>query len=445
MVTLKCKMCGGTLQVQEGSNIAECMYCGTKQTIPKIDDEKKRQLFDRANLYRLNNEFDKASAVYEYIINDYPREAEAYWGVCLCRYGIEYVVDSRTNRRIPTCHRAQFKSILDDEDYKKACENADALSAQLYYGEAQYIDSVQKNILAISSREDPFDVFICYKETDELGGRTRDSIVANFIYNELTNLGYKVFYSRVTLAEKLGTAYEPYIFSALNSAKVMLAIATKPEYYQATWVKNEWSRYLSLIEGDRTKTLIPCFCDMTPEDMPSEFAPLQALDISVPGYMEGLSRNLSKLLMPQGQLNSPAPGMMPQYEPEPEYKEDLISHIVSVGGNDENNPWPNGAVSAILNKDMYSVVSFQAHLYDTIDYEGTAILELKVMDELDNLMLQCRDEIYVTPDCDTLAKLWILRGSDGSYVQNGVYKAIMSVDDCLPKEYKFKVVSNSGF
>lgn len=38
---IKCKMCGGDLLLTEGSTIAECEYCGTTQTVPSQDDEKK--------------------------------------------------------------------------------------------------------------------------------------------------------------------------------------------------------------------------------------------------------------------------------------------------------------------------------------------------------------------------------------------------------------------
>ena len=41
MSTFRCKMCGGTLEFTSGSTIAECEYCGAKQTLPKLDDEKR--------------------------------------------------------------------------------------------------------------------------------------------------------------------------------------------------------------------------------------------------------------------------------------------------------------------------------------------------------------------------------------------------------------------
>lgn len=37
----------------------------------------------------------------------------------------------------------------------------------------------------------------------------------------------------------------------------MVVIGTKPEYFKAVWVKNEWSRYLALIKNGAKKVLIP--------------------------------------------------------------------------------------------------------------------------------------------------------------------------------------------
>jgi hypothetical protein len=149
----------------------------------------------------------------------------------LCRYGIEYVEDPRTHERIPTCRRAQFEPILSDPDYLAALENApDEYTKSLYEDEAKKISKIQKGILAISKKEKPYDVFICYKETTDGGSRTKDSTIAQDIYYQLTKEGYKVFFSRITLENKPGQEYEPYIFSALNSARVMLAVCTSKEY-----------------------------------------------------------------------------------------------------------------------------------------------------------------------------------------------------------------------
>ena len=236
-------------------------------------------LYDRANHFRRNNDFDKAAGIYEQILNEDKTDAEAYWSLVLCRYGIEYVEDPTTHKRVPTVNRAQYTSIFDDEDYKAAIQYADAGQREVYEAEAKAINEIQKDIFEISQKEEPFDVFICYKETDANGRRTPDSVLATELYHQLTQEGFKAFFSRITLEDKLGIAYEPYIFAALNSAKVMVVLGTKPERFNAVWVKNEWSRYLALIRGGAKKVLIPAYRDMDPHDLPGEFSHLQAQDI----------------------------------------------------------------------------------------------------------------------------------------------------------------------
>lgn len=95
MAILKCKMCGGDLSVTEGMKIVECEFCGTTQTVPNADDKKKTNLFNRANRLRIASEFDRAAGIYESIIAEFPTEAEVYWGVCLCKYGISNVLAER--------------------------------------------------------------------------------------------------------------------------------------------------------------------------------------------------------------------------------------------------------------------------------------------------------------------------------------------------------------
>ena len=295
MGSCRCKMCGGQIHYDEGVSVAKCEFCGTEQTIVKTDDVKQLKLFSRANALRLQNEFDKAQTTYENILIDEPNNAEAHWGICLCRYGIEYVDDTKTHKKVPTCHRTVYRFIFDDLDYIEAINNADVVARRMYESEAKIIDKIQKNILTISQKEKPYDIFICYKETDEYGNRTKDSVVAQDIYDALIKKGYKVFFSRITLESKLGSNYEPVIFAALMSSKVMLAIGSKSEYFNSPWVKNEWGRFLSFMKDVSGKYLIPCYFDMDIYELPEEFAIFQAQDLRELGYMQDLIRGIDKI------------------------------------------------------------------------------------------------------------------------------------------------------
>ena len=296
MANVRCKMCGGNLNVEEGQQTVECEYCGSLQTVPaQIDNEKILNLHNRANALRLKQDFEKAMLTYESIIAENPKDAEAHFGMLLCKYGVTYVDDYNGTKK-PTINRMQLQSIFDDIDYKEAIEHSDVVTRRVYEEEANKIANIQKKALAISQKEEPYDIFICYKETDASSKRTIDSVIAQQIYDELTKKGYRVFFSRITLESKLGVEYEPYIFAALNSSKVMLVIGTKQEYFNAVWVKNEWSRFLYLMnQKPGTKYLFPCYRDMEVYDLPEEMLGLQAQDLNKIGFIQDLIRGIDKV------------------------------------------------------------------------------------------------------------------------------------------------------
>lgn len=296
MIALKCKMCGGDLSVSPGASVGTCQYCGTTMTLPVTGSMQVADQFNRASGLRQGDEFDRASEVYLRLLEANPRDAEAHWGIVLCRFGITYVEDPKTGRRLPTCNRVRFGSILEDEDYLQAITWADGEAKAVYQAEAEAIAAIQREFLDISAREEPFDVFLCYKEKDGQGERTPDSVLAQELYYELTEKGYRVFFSRLTLEGKLGISYEPYIFAALRSARVMVVVTTRAEYVNAPWVKNEWSRYLALIRQGEDKVLIPAYRDMDPYTLPEELASLQAQDMGKLGFMQDLLEGIHKFL-----------------------------------------------------------------------------------------------------------------------------------------------------
>lgn len=296
MAVIKCKMCGGDIELSPDKTFGVCECCGSTMTFPKIDDDQRAAAFNRGNYFRRIGEFDKALAVYERIVEEDNTDAEAHWCCALCRYGIEYVEDPTSHEYLPTCHRASFDNFLKDVDYQAALQYSDGITKRQYEKDAAKIAEVQHGILATCQNEQPFDVFICYKESDENGSRTKDSTLAQEIYYQLTDQGRRVFFARITLEDKVGTEYEPYIFAALNSAKVMVVVGTKPEYFNAVWVKNEWSRFLAMMKKDRSKLLLPCYRDMDPYDLPEALSVLQSYDMSKIGFIQDLTRGISKVL-----------------------------------------------------------------------------------------------------------------------------------------------------
>ena len=316
MAVIQCKICGGEIEVPSELTCGECPYCNSVTTFPKQTSDKNVQLHKRAEQLRHACSFDRAATTYEEILKETPDDADAYWGLVLSNWGIEYVEDPLTKERKPTCHRLQFESILAAPEYKLTLENASPQEAEIYQREAQRIAEIQKDILRISRQEKPFDIFICYKETDENGKRTWDSVLAQDIYYHLTEQGYRVFFARITLEDKLGQQYEPYIFAALNSAKVMLVIGTRKEFFNAVWVRNEWSRFLSLLRKDKDKVLIPCYRDIDAYDLPEELTMFQSQDMGKIGFLQDIIRGIGKVIPnndSQEHISKPLPVPIPVF------------------------------------------------------------------------------------------------------------------------------------
>jgi tetratricopeptide (TPR) repeat protein len=206
------------------------------------------------------------------------------------------VEDKDGGGRTPTINRIQSASILTDADYQQALTYSDGQARELYQAEAESINQIQKAALTVVQSEEPYDVFICYKETDASGQRSRDSVLVQELYQELLRNGIRPFFARVTLESKGGTEYEPIIFAALHSAQAMVVLGTAKEHFQAPWVRNEWSRYQALMKQHPEKKLYPVYRDMDAYDLPDEMSLLQAYDASRLGFMQDLVHGLKKVV-----------------------------------------------------------------------------------------------------------------------------------------------------
>lgn len=272
-VLFECKYCHAKLTVEDSQRVVLCNYCGTEQALPcglALPDRASQ--FERANHHRQNGDFDRAMEIYNKILDKNADDAEAYWSLLLCRFGVVYVKDAGGYK--PTINRMQRTSILADEDYRAACKHADAEQREIYMREAGKINDIQRRYLQIVESERPFDVFICFK--DEPKGKA----FGQDFYNLLTSRGYRVFFSAATLKSLAGEEYEPYIYAALQSARVMIVIATGAENVNSPWVKNEWQRFLLLMREDKGRLLIPAVSGMRPEELPADFSHLEAVSLN---------------------------------------------------------------------------------------------------------------------------------------------------------------------
>lgn len=302
---LKCKMCGSNLDIGDSITVCKCEKCGTSQTVPDIEDDKELKLFERAGRLRFNCDFDKAAGIYNTITDSYTEEAEGYWGLILCKYGIEYA-DNASGKKVPVCHRISYDSVMDDEDFELVMENSDSESRAIFREEAKIIEENRKKYIQIAESEQPYDIYISYRAKDDNGDKTAVSEIAGHLYNKLTSAGYSVFLSEAALKGKKQLDCEPYIYSALNSANVMLALGTSYDDYNDVWVKNEWNRYLEIAEKNKNKCLIPCYKDVDEYDIPKEFAGLKVCQLGNDDTFNNIMAEIANVVKPES-VNQPAP------------------------------------------------------------------------------------------------------------------------------------------
>lgn len=305
MGALKCKMCGSNLEIEDSITVCKCEKCGTSQTVPDIEDDKELKLFERAGRLRFNCDFDKAAGIYNTITDSYPEEAEGYWGLILCKYGIEYA-DNASGKKVPVCHRISYDSVMDDEDFELVMENSDSESRAIFREEAKIIEENRKKYIQIAESEQPYDIYISYRAKDDNGDKTAVSEIAGHLYNKLTSARYRVFLSEAALKGKKQSDCEPYIYSALNSANVMLALGTSYDDYNDVWVKNEWNRYLEIAEKNKNKCLIPCYKDVDEYDIPKEFAGLKVCQLGNDDTFNNIMAEIANVVKPES-VNQPAP------------------------------------------------------------------------------------------------------------------------------------------
>jgi len=307
----RCYNCGGSL-IYNAQGRLVCEFCDSIVIEEKSNSKEVAQIKERANQCFLNCDFAAAKALYDSVIVISPDDAEAYWMRVLCEYGVLFVEETVNGivKRVPTCIRANNRIIFNNSDYQKAYDLFDPESRESNREIACKINEIQIGIKKRAEKQEKFDVFICYKETDKYGNQTAESRFSRELYHALDKLGYRTFFAPITLEGAAGSDYEPVIFSALNSASIMFVIAYSEEHYNSNWVENEWGRYIEMKEEktDKIGIIVPCYNSSvpgsTPNILPKRFGQTQMLDVAtngVPGLVKFVT---SKLPKANGSLSS---------------------------------------------------------------------------------------------------------------------------------------------
>lgn len=296
MSTNTCNICGANLIYKDGKWV--CPACGAFKT-EEISNEEVTLLYNAAQKLRLAS-FDDAEEAYRDIIAKYPENSEAHWGLVLSKYGIKYE-DDYDGKKLPTCYATSIESVLTDKDYLDAVRLCkDKYQKEYYIEQGKVLEKIRVEWLEKASKEPKYDVFLCFKDSDKLNNmeRTDDSIEVANLYTHLSSLGYKVFYSRESLRDKVAEKYEPYIYNALNTAAVMIVYGSKIEYFSSVWMKNEWTRYVRrLREGLKIEGSLVIACDgVNPGDLPRPLNQMQVLDARKKTFYGDLEAHIAKII-----------------------------------------------------------------------------------------------------------------------------------------------------
>lgn len=265
----KCSFCNSTIIIKNNEKIVICDNCGSVMPLPKLELYK---MFNKATQLRLEMKFQAAYGVYDGIVKTSPDEPEAYWGRVLCDYGMVYFENEDNKSRTATCFIANRESVFENENYKNTIEYANEDEKKIYFDEANVIDEIQKGIFEIADKEKPYEIMICSSESE-----TEKKIVSK-LNLLLTNEGYRVFTFDSVLKGKSQTAYEPYIYSALHSASVLITVADTADSFLTSTSKNIWKRFFDEYNGSAEKEIISVLSGIDTNDVPFELHKLAVVD-----------------------------------------------------------------------------------------------------------------------------------------------------------------------
>ena len=133
---------------------------------------------------------------------------------------------------------------------------------------AALIDEKQRRISELSVGIS-YDVLLCSSTDEESVGYSMT------LYNRMRSEGINVFYPDVTLKTTAKSEWEPYLFSAVNSAKALILTVTDPDILNDIMVMNLCGRFMSVDMSGRA--VIPVLFGVTPGELPPELSKFQEL------------------------------------------------------------------------------------------------------------------------------------------------------------------------
>ncbi|MCL2861598.1 MAG: YIP1 family protein [Firmicutes bacterium] len=299
-----CQYCSASLSGISGRRV-RCRFCGEENFITAWSGEVQSLLDSASNFRNLKQHYNALKTYSDILIID-PECTEALWGRLLANYGVEIIGREGDVKFIITF--LQETPLQNNNDYNTLLlvvrRKLDGESeAKQYENFAQKIENLRQNTLEITKTLDPYDVFICFSDTEKNieGRKLTDYDVALSLYEKLEREGLNVFFSTQSLAGISDEEKEPIIYHALTTAKSMVLLATTNECLEETSVHNQWSRFFDIRLKDTRKELITYFWktvrhNLLPDTLKNYFSSSKS-DIRVHDDEKRSIKNLSQKVL----------------------------------------------------------------------------------------------------------------------------------------------------
>jgi hypothetical protein len=147
-----------------------------------------------------------------------------------------------------------------------------------------------------------YDVFISFKNSGKNGKQTPDAGAARKVHAALKERGIGTFFSEESLAEKGIGHFSKAIEAALDSARVLVLVASCREHIESRWVEAEWDSFLQDVRsGNKEGELFILNCgDLKPTDLPLF---LRRQQMFKEAELDKMLSFISSAMVPQATLN----------------------------------------------------------------------------------------------------------------------------------------------
>jgi len=153
-----------------------------------------------------------------------------------------------------------------------------------------------------------YDVFISFKNSDENGNQTKDSHLAEELYDYLSNSGLRVFFSKREL-EFIGKAqYTRVIDAALDSSNFLIAVGCSNQHLESQWVRYEWESFIDDIRSNikPNAEVFVLYQDMARNELPRALRRQQAFDASSEDCYQKILNYINSARNIMGNTSQPA-------------------------------------------------------------------------------------------------------------------------------------------